>query len=114
MNVLGPAPGRVEGGVDYASHGFGRSTLRLHGRARDVEAPESWLLLLVFRAGELAGVGFTPPGVASDDAVFRLDLVVDGQPGIWGRSARAIAVSPDGTWSELPVAVGPVHRRLVD
>jgi hypothetical protein len=109
---LRAAPGRIRGGVDYATRGAGRSKLRLHGRARDSEAPESWLLLLIFRRGKLAGVAFTPSGIASDDAVFYFDLVEEVPMGIWGRGAQVIAVSPDGAWSELPVTPGPVHQRL--
>ena len=109
---LRAAPGRIAGGVDYVSHGVGRYLVRLHGRARDVEAPENWLLLLILRRDELAGVGFTPSGIASEDAVFELDLLEEGSPVVWGKQVRAIAVSPDGAWSELPVAVGPVHRRI--
>jgi hypothetical protein len=107
---LRPSTGYIDGGVDFASRGFGRAVVRLHGRARDVAAPEARLLLLVFRKGELAGVGYAPP---SEDGRFELEVIDETPSGIYGAGMRLVAVTPGGEWSELPVAVGPLHQRML-
>jgi hypothetical protein len=112
-----PSTGYVDGGIDYASRGLGRvgrATVRLHGHARDIEDPSGWLLLIVFRKGELAGIGFTRPGDATPDGAFELEILEEAPPGIWGADARLVAVTPKGEWSELPVTVGPLYQRLVN
>jgi hypothetical protein len=109
---LRPAPERVVGGIDSASlRGFGRETVRVYARARDLEAPASWLLVLVFRAGQLIAIGMSPADNTLDEGNFYFDVGEDAHGPIWGRNTRAVAIAPTGEFAEIPVTVGPLYGK---
>ena len=98
---LRPEPGRIAGRIESASSdGVGHVRIHLRGDARDARDPGSWLLVAVLRGRELRGIGLTPA-----DGAFGFDVVDDVTDPLWGARAVAVAITPDGAFSELPVEV---------
>ena len=107
------APDRVTGGIDSASAvGLRHVTVRLYARARDLQDPASWLLVLVFRSGRLHAIGMAPADNTIDEGNFYFDLAEDASGPVWGRDTLAVAITPTGEFAEIPVAVGAVGGGL--
>jgi len=102
-------PGRIRGRVESAAaRGTGRVTVRVRGSAVDSRRESSWLLVALFRGGELRGIGLTPPpgGEGAAAGAFQFDVIDDVSDPFWSRGVIAAAIAPDGAFAELPVEIG--------